>query len=111
MRALSVSVCCFLFLHTHTPQEGIPFVEVAVCWCVDDVARGGGALAGSGLRAVVCYLSGNFSSGMIEPGPAAASLGGLCCGRKRDGSGSAGTSGSAVSLRALLYKGVNWISL
>lgn len=85
-------------------------MEVAVCWCVDDVERGGGALAGSGLRAVVCYLSGNFSSGVIEPGPTAALLGGLCCGRKRDGSGSVVTSGIIVSLLELLYKGVNWIS-
>lgn len=83
-------------------------MEVVVCWCVDDVARGGGALAGSGLRAVVCYLSGNFSSGVIEPGRTAASLGGLCCGRKQDGSGSVVTSRSVVSLLELLYKGVNW---
>lgn len=58
-----------------------------------------------------CYFSGNFSSGVLEPGPTAASLGGLCCRRKQGGSGSVETSRSIVSLLELLYKGVNWISL
>lgn len=58
--ALFLSLCAAysFYRHTlaHTPQEGIPFVEVAVCWCVDDVERGGGALAGSGLRTVVLLI-------------------------------------------------------
>lgn len=56
--ARSLFLCAFfLFLHTHThahSKEGIPFVEVVVCWCGGDVERGGGALAGSGL--CVTYL-------------------------------------------------------
>lgn len=74
---LFLSLCAAFSFYTCTLQKGIPFVEVAVCWFVGDVVRGGGALAGSRLGTVVCYLSGNFCSGMIQPGPTAASLGGL----------------------------------
>lgn len=31
-------------------------MEVVVCWCVGDVERGGGALAGSGLGAVLLLI-------------------------------------------------------
>lgn len=55
--ACSLFLCAFFSFYTHTlahSKEGIPFVEVVVCWCVGDVERGGGALVGSGL--CVTYL-------------------------------------------------------